>query len=68
MYEQFEKAKQFSACLITNDVRQNECDVQFTYNPYDLNNMEVEIFDAPELDIPNFPDRPSFADYSTLDV
>lgn len=68
MYDQFEETKEFEAVLIVNEWEQEPCGVRLRYNPYDLNSMEAEIFDPPELSIPDLPEDPSFADYEELDA
>lgn len=69
MYEHFDQTQDFSATLLIERKEQGDCNVRIRYNPYDLNNMEAELFGAPvQLSIPGLPDRPSFADYHDLDV
>lgn len=69
MYDHVNRTKDFPASLLIEEEKQGDCDVRIRYNPYDLNNMEAELFDAPvELSIPGLPEQPSFADYHNLDV
>jgi len=68
MLDRFEQTKEFEARLVVDEQEQGSCQVRLNYNPYRTNDMEVEIFDPPNLSISGLPESPSFADFEKLDV
>lgn len=68
MYDQFTSTEEFSAKLIVDGVDLGTFNVRLTLNPYELNNMEAELFEVSDLDIPSLPDSPAFSDYDKLDA
>lgn len=68
MYSQFGNTEEFSAELIIDGVDLGTFNVRLMHNPYELNSMEAELFEMPDLDIPSLPDSPAFSDYDELDA
>lgn len=68
MYDQFTSTEEFSAKLIVDGVDLGIFNVRLMLNPYELNSMEAELFEMPDIDIPSLPDSPAFSDYDKLDA